>query len=135
MPIALLFLLGALGLFLMLNGRRQATTSSDPDEATLAELTRAGSDLDRSHEVEFFLYFPNRGAADDAAEQLRAEDFVVEVSPSEGSEDWLCLATRSMRPTIGELQRLRRHLEAVAQSRDGAYDGWGTTISNEDEGG
>jgi hypothetical protein len=130
MSIAMLVLLGALGLALLLNGRRAAATSSDPDEATLAELGKAGSNLEHPHEVEFFLYFPNQAAAEDAGTQLRGEGFSAEVSPAEGTQDWLCLATRTLRPTIDELQRLRRYLSAIAESREGAYDGWGTTITN-----
>jgi hypothetical protein len=133
MPITILVLLGVLGLALLLNGRRESAASSDPDEATLAELGKAGSNLAQPHEIEFFLYFPTQRAADDAGTQLRGEGFSVEVTPGEDTEDWLCLATRTLRPTIDELQRLRRYLNAVAGSREGAYDGWGTTITNQGE--
>jgi len=132
MPTALLALLAALGVFLMLNGRRQAARHADPDAETLSALVRAGSDLGRPHDIEFFLYFPSREAADQAAGQLRDEGFATAVSSSDAGDDWLCLATRTMRPTLDELQRLRRHLAAVAESRDGAYDGWGTTVTSLD---
>jgi hypothetical protein len=124
MPLPFLVLLGILGIYLMTRGQRRA----DPDAATLAELRRAGSDLARNHEIEFFLYLPDRPAADLVAEQLTAEGFLVTVRPGEGGADWLCLATREMSPELDELQRLRRHLTAVAESKDGAYDGWGATV-------
>jgi diamine N-acetyltransferase len=124
MPLSILILLGVLGIYLMTRGQRRA----DPDAATLAELRRAGSDLERSHEIEFFLYLPDRAAADLVAEQLTAEGFRVEVRSGGGGDDWLCLASREMTPKVDELRRLRRHLTAVAESRDGAYDGWGATV-------
>ena len=136
MPLSLLVVLGLLGIYLLLRGQSRARTAAsgvDPDATTLAELARAGSDLERSHEMEFFLYLPDRGSADAAAVQLAAEGFGVEVKAAEEGGDWLCLATRSMVPTLDELQRLRRHLAAVAESREGAYDGWGATVVGPEE--
>lgn len=131
MPLSLLAALGLLGLYLFLRGHARGAagrSSTDPDAATLAELARAGSDLERTHEMEFFLYLPDRTTADAVAAQLEAEGFAVGVKASEEGGDWLCLATRTMVPTLDELQRLRRHLGAVAESREGAYDGWGATV-------
>jgi len=131
MPLSLLAALGLIGIYLMLRGQSRATTAgsgADPDATTLTELARAGSDLQRSHEMEFFLYVPDRRSADAVAAQLEVEGFAVEVKAAEEGGDWLCLATRTMVPTLDELQRLRRHLAAVAASREGAYDGWGATV-------
>ena len=131
MPLSLLAILGLIGIYMLLRGQSRARTAGshpDPDASTLAELARAGSDLGRSHEMEFFLYLPDRGSADAVAAQLEAEGFAVGVSAAEDAGDWLCLATRMMVPTLDELQRLRRHLAAVAESREGAYDGWGATV-------
>jgi len=130
-PMSLSFLvaLGLLGVYLMLRGRaRSQAANADPDLATLAELARAGSDLAQLHEIEFFLYLPTQRAAEEVAAQLQSEGFTVKVESGETAGDWLCLATRQMNPTLDELQRLRRHLSAVAESRDGAYDGWGATV-------
>jgi hypothetical protein len=131
MPLSLLAVLGLIGLYMLLRGQSRARTEGsrlDPDATTLAELARAGSDLRRSHEMEFFLYLPDRGSADAVAAQLEAEGFAVGVNAAEEAGDWLCLATRTMIPTLDELHRLRRHLAAVAESREGAYDGWGATV-------
>jgi hypothetical protein len=138
MSLPILIALGLLGIYLMLRGQARAgapRSVADPDAATLTELVRAGSDLGRLHEMEFFLYLPDRPAADAVAEQLTGEGFAVEVRPAEMSGEWLCLATRQMSPVLDELHRLRRHLSAVAESRDGAYDGWGATVVESGEGG
>jgi regulator of RNase E activity RraB len=136
MSLSLLAALGLLGLYLFLRGNTRALAGrsrTDPDATTLAELAKAGSDLGRSHEMEFFLYLPDRTSADAVATQLAAEGFAVGVETSKEGNDWLCLATRTMVPTLDELQRLRRHLAAVAESREGAYDGWGTTVVERDD--
>ena len=132
MPLTLLLALAILGLVLIVRTRGQADGATDPDAATLRALERAGSDLGRSHEMEFFLYLPDQSAAEAAGAQLRAEGFTIRVSAGDSNDDWLCLASRTMRPNLGELQRLRRYLTAVAESRDGAYDGWGATVVTED---
>lgn len=134
MSLSLLIALGFLGLYLVLRGqaRASAARSADPDAATLAELARAGSDLRRTHEMEFFLYLPDREAADAVARQLRTEGFQVELRPGESDGDWLCLASRDMTPELDELRRLRAYLSAVAESREGVYDGWGATVVSEE---
>ena len=131
MPLSLLAVLGLIGIYMLLRGQSRARPAGgyrDPDATTLAELARAGSDLQRSHEMEFFLYLPDRRSADAVAAQLEAEGFAVGVKAAEEAGDWLCLATRIMIPTLDELHRLRRHLAAIAESREGAYDGWGATV-------
>ena len=130
MSLTFLLVLGLLGIYLMLRGqsREAAARAADPDADTLAELARAGSNLGKQHAIEFFLYLPNHAAAEEVAAQLTNEGFQVEVRPAETPPEFLCLATRSMSPELGELQRLRRYLTAVAESRDGAYDGWGATV-------
>ena len=130
MPLSLLIALALLGIFLILRGqaREAAARTEDPDAATLAELTRAGSDLAQVHEVEFFLYLPDSAAADAVKRQLEAEGFRVQVSADDSGGDWLCLATRQMTPALDELRRFRARLAALAESHAGAYDGWGTTV-------
>jgi len=128
MSLSLLIALGFLGLYLVLRGQARAARSADRDAATLAELSQAGSDLRRTHQMEFFLYLPDRAAADAVARQLGTEGFQVELRPGESDGDWLCLARRDMTPELDELRRLRDHLSAVAESRQGVYDGWGATV-------
>jgi len=132
MPVSFLVLLAVVGLYLYLRGRAGERARSDADAVTLAELAAAGSDLYRDHEMEFFVYIPERGGAEEVARTLEQRGFTVEVGRQEVDGDWLCIARRSMRPELGELQRLRREFSDLAESRDGAYDGWGTTVVEED---
>jgi hypothetical protein len=131
MSIPFLTLLGLLGIYFLLRGLSRGRTpqpATDPDAATLAELVRVGSDVTREHDVEFFLYLPGRAEAEVLAEQLAGEGFKTEIQPGEAAGDWLCLATRRLRPELDELRRLRARLAILAESRGGAYDGWGATV-------
>ena len=129
MSLAFLLVLGLLGIGLMLDGRRRARRdAAEPDRAILSELARAGSDTGQPHDLEFYLVFPTELAAEGVAAALRTEGFVVLVSPEEGGREWLCLATRQMRPDLRELRQWRVRLGAVAAAAGGEYDGWGATV-------
>lgn len=130
MPLALLLVLGLVGVALMLNGSRRTPPpdAGDPDQTTLAELVSAGSDLGRVHHIEFFLFLPTRGAAEEVAAELGPEGFHIDISAGEAAGEWLCRATRPMRPDLVELRRLRQRFGELARVRSGAYDGWGTEV-------
>ena len=130
MPLALLLVLGLIGLALLLNGstRLRLLHPGDPDQATLAELSEAGSDLHRIHNIEFFLYLPTQGAAEEVAAVLERDGFRIELAAGEPSGQWLCRASRPMRPELLELRRMRERLGELARVRSGAYDGWGTEV-------
>ena len=127
-PLALLLALGLVGLALLLHGDSRAPGMGDPDQTTLAELARAGSDLGRIHQIEFFLFLPTRGAAEEVAAELGPEGFRIDISAGEAAGEWLCRATRPMRPELTELRRLRQRFGELARVRSGAYDGWGTEV-------
>ena len=126
MPLSLLIVLGLLGIYLILRSNQRGRLPADPDADTLEELTRVGSDLDQPHEIEFFLYVETQAEAIAAA--LRSEEFRAEVQPTETEGCWLCLATRTMRPELEVLHRLRARFTALAEASGGAYDGWGATV-------
>jgi regulator of RNase E activity RraB len=129
MSLGFLLVLGLVGLGLVLDGRRRAARdAAHPDQATLAALARAGSDLAQLHEVEFFLYLPTEAAAARVAATLGSEDFETAVSRAAEGPEWLCLATRRMRPDQEAFERLRTRLSTLAGSEGGEYDGWGATV-------
>lgn len=105
------------------------------DQAVLDNLEILGSDTGEDHPVEFFLYFPTEWKAYTTATQLINLQFEVNVSFSEYSGDWLCLAIKEIEPSSDRIHELRNFLENLAQSNDGKYDGWGTPVvdKNDDE--
>ncbi len=115
-----------MGLFDAFRRPKQA----DPDREVLVQLKKAGSNLSKPHDVEFFLYFPSKAVAEQAASKVRAAGFVVEVRPAAKGDDWLCFATRQMVPDFGALEQIRKDFTVLAASLGGEYDGWGTPIVN-----
>ncbi len=100
----------------------------DPDESVLVQLKKAGSDLSKPHNIEFFLYFPTQGVAAQAASKIRDEGFQVKVQKAAKGDDWLCSATKKMIPELHALQKIRQDFGSLAISLNGQYDGWGTEV-------
>ena len=117
-----LLLLG--GIFDWLTGPKRV----DPDEAVLVQLKKAGSNLSKPHRIEFFLYFPTKLVAEQAALRIKPAGFEVDVKLAAKGNDWLCFATRTMIPELPALQKIRRDFTAIASSLGGEYDGWGTAV-------
>jgi Regulator of ribonuclease activity B len=85
----------------------------DLDESVLIQLKKAGSDLSKPHNIEFFLYFPTRAAAEQAASKIRDEGFQVKVQKAAKGDDWLCSATKTMVPELLALQRIRQNFGSL----------------------
>jgi regulator of RNase E activity RraB len=102
--------------------------SVDPDDSVLLQLQKAGSNLSKPHQVEFFLYFPTQTLAEQASSQIQELGFTVEVRPGAKGNDWLCFATKTMVPELSDLQNIRDRFARLAASCQGEYDGWGTGI-------
>lgn len=100
----------------------------DLDDAVLAQLKKAGSELSKPHNIEFFLYFPSQDAAESAASSIRNAGFEVNVSRAAQGDSWLCFANKSMIPALVDLQKIRQDFVALAARLDGEYDGWGTQV-------
>jgi regulator of RNase E activity RraB len=131
MSVPFLVLLGLIGVALMLSARRRddvRTVVGDRDAVTIEELARSGSDLSRPHRIDFFLYVPSRPAAEELATELRAQGLQVGVERETDGHDWLCLASVEMLPELGLLRSWRARLTALAEARNGVYDGWGTEV-------
>jgi hypothetical protein len=104
------------------------TQASNSDAAVIEQLREAGSNLEKPHPIEFFLYFPTEAAAESACETLRSRDFSVSVRPSASTSEFLCFATKLLIPTIDELSRLTTELDTLASELGGEYDGWGSPV-------
>ena len=107
----------------------RARLAMDRDAATLRQLEKAGSDLAKPHELEFFLYFPSEPLALEAAASLRLEGYTAEVRVGTDEGDrWLCFATLSVVPAHATLLAVREQLERLASELGGEYDGWAAGI-------
>jgi regulator of RNase E activity RraB len=105
------------------------------NERVLYHLRRLGADVSEPCEVEFFIYLPTEEGAYRVAAQLQKEGYDVQVDPAAPGEQWLCFATKTIVPSLDEMNRIGEHFTNLAESYGGNYDGWGTGIPGEgDEG-
>lgn len=101
----------------------------NPDDAVLKLMNKFNDVPSDKRPVYFYLYFPNQDKAKAAEEELINLDFLVDcIEPLEGETDWLCLAEKSMLPSLKELTPIRNKLERLAQRLSGKYDGWETEM-------
>lgn len=107
---------------------RWQKTAPDLDQQVLDQLKKAGSDMSKPHNIEFFLYFENQEAADRAAKQVEKDVENAKVQRAANDSAWLCFATKRMVPDHEELVRLRKRFNSIASESQGEYDGWGTEV-------
>ncbi|CUU36273.1 Regulator of RNase E activity RraB [Armatimonadetes bacterium GXS] len=103
--------------------RAAAQSLSEDDRHALELAYQAGVDPDKPAWVEHFLYFPKRRLAKQAAEELQAQGYTVEISPS--GREWLLLATHQLLPTEDALDEAIEAMERFAERWEVVYDGWG----------
>ncbi len=100
------------------------------DREALSQLRSAGSDLAKPHRVEFYLYLPSEAAAEAAATALRPMGYGVTVSAGENEDNWVCVASRTMLPTIEDITVARGLFKGLALTHQGVYGGWNTAIEH-----
>jgi hypothetical protein len=100
----------------------------DPDQQVLDQLKKAGSDLSKLHNIDFFLYFSTKDLANDAAKSIEGDVDAVKVELGADKQTWLCFANKRMVPDHDKLVALRKRFNEVARKGQGIYDGWGTEV-------
>jgi hypothetical protein len=104
--------------------RLRKSEEPDLDQLVLDQLKRAGSNLAKPHDIEFYLYFPTEEAANAAAKEINIEVDRLKVRVGADDVNWLCLGTKSMLPKADELRRLRTRFIEITNRYQGEYDGW-----------
>ncbi|MEO8020018.1 MAG: ribonuclease E inhibitor RraB [Pseudomonadota bacterium] len=96
------------------------------DARVIDQLRKRGSDPFRPHDVDFFLAFPTREAAEGLAAQLTSEGFKTDVvdTPENGELRYSLHAQKSLQLTVPDMQDLSRRLTEAALAQNGRYDGW-----------
>src|SRR4026207_45881 len=101
--------------------RWQKKEEPDFDRQVLDQLKKAGSDLSKPHNIEFFLYFPTEASANEGAKDVQPEVDDLKVQLGADKKNWLCFATKSMVPKHDELVRLRKRFNEIVAKYDGEY--------------
>ena len=98
------------------------------DNEALDQLRSTGSNLTKPHHIEFYLYLPSNAAAEAAEAVLRPMGYSVTIRVGENDINWVCLASRTMLPTIEGLTDARNVFTGLALKYRGAYGGWDTAV-------
>lgn len=98
------------------------------DGHVIKHLKKAGSNINKHHDIEFFFYFPTLEAAERIAAQLRSEGFVAIAEQAPKRNDFIVQATKLMIPNDAELTALRQRFDAMSATEKGEYDGWGSLV-------
>jgi hypothetical protein len=115
-------------IFILMIGGCGLLSQSDADQAALDSLRDAGSDLNKVHPFDFYLYHPDQAGAAQLCSHLQADGFQVTVREGALEGEWLCLASLSFIPSIEKLSELRGKLEGLIEQFGGEYDGWETLV-------
>jgi hypothetical protein len=100
----------------------------DETTAALDQMTEAGADLAQARDVDFYLYFPSRPAAEAAAHEVTGHGFLVAVPETEGDGLWLLPARTSLVVSVDELHATEATLAMIALRHGGEYDGWDAPV-------
>ena len=108
-----------------LNKLRQRKNDSW-DARLIDQLRKRGSDPFKPHDLDFFLAFPTREAADAVAAQMTTEGFKTDVidTPESGELRYSLHAQKTLHLTVPDMQDLSRRLTDMAIAKGGRYDGW-----------
>jgi len=108
-----------------LNKLRQRKNDSW-DARLIDQLRKRGSDPFKPHDLDFFLAFPTREAADEMAAQMTTEGFKTDVidTPESGELRFSLHAQKTLHLTVPDMQDLSRRLTDMAIAKGGRYDGW-----------
>jgi hypothetical protein len=109
---------------------RNASTRESMDGKTLVQLAKAGSDIKKLHNIDFFFYFPTQDEAEKAAPKLAALGLSTKMDRAAKGSNWVIHGTKTMVPSEVELERLRRSFDEIATAQSGDYDGWGAEVVN-----
>jgi regulator of RNase E activity RraB len=112
----------------LIYSRLGASAELSLDGQVIQQLKKAGSNIDKPHNIEFFFYFPTLDAAEKIATTLNAEGFTAKAQPAAKGNDFVVLATKSMVPSDTELTALRQKFNAMSAAEKGDYDGWGSPV-------
>jgi regulator of ribonuclease activity B len=109
---------------LALKLRKARLAQSPADADGIDRPMKAGSNLSQVYPIEFLFSFPARAAAEGASARLHMDGYTVSMDGTAMGTRCVLRATRSMIPSLSELQVLRSTLNDLAAREGGLYNGW-----------
>lgn len=111
-----------------IEGVKGAIGSLEGDRQVLAQLSKAGADLTKPTEVNFYLYFKDGTSADSAAVHAGDGPLVATVRRAGDDSAWLCFVSGQMVPAEAAIHAHAVRLLALATAYGGEYDGWEAAV-------
>ena len=105
---------------------------SGEDGLVLAQLVKTYG-AEALVDVEAFLYFDARPAAEDVARTLSGDGYAVTVNDAAVEDRWGVVARRVTTAHPLAIVAMRRQMEALAAEHGGEFDGWGATSADSGE--
>jgi hypothetical protein len=103
--------------------------SLEGDQQVLAQLRKAGGDLSKPTQVNYYLYFHDRVAADSAASAVGPGPLSATVQRAADDSAWLCFVTGRMIPSQDAIRGYTTRLVQLAKTYHGEYDGWEAALA------
>ena len=94
-------------------------------------MRESGFELEKVHELEAFIYFPNESNARRALPALQQAGYTTYPEPT-GEGRWVVEAVIRAAPMPEYVAAMRKHLRGVAGPLGGMYDGWSATPIDEE---
>ena len=110
-------------------------TNPNSGEFILEQLRKCGSNVNREHEVSFWLYFPSEDLAQQAAQRAESTGLKPEVSPplnDSSDPKWLCLLYCPHVPDESLLDGISQFCTDLASEFNGNFDGWEASLELEE---
>lgn len=98
------------------------------DRHILKLLKKRGSNLNKPHAIEYYVYFKTKSSAVKARARIRKKGFHVELLTDSSAKRWVCLSIREMLPRYQAIQTVKTKLNTLAKPFGGHCDGWGTQV-------
>ncbi len=111
------------------------TNNPNAGSFILEQLRESGSNLDEKHEVTFWIYFPSKLQADEAARRADEAGLHPEVSEStsdDAEQKWLCLLHCAHIPDESILDGIDAFCTQLAEDFNGKFDGWEARLELEE---
>jgi hypothetical protein len=100
--------------------------AADTNAELLSLMQEQGDDLAASRDIDFFVIFETRPAAEAFARLAAAAlEMPARISPYEKTDQWQVSLTRHMAPDHAQLNQLEKQIAALARQHGGEADGWG----------
>ena len=123
---AVLVGLAAMSLFRIVSQFRRASKprADDWDARFIAQLRKAGVSPFDPHSVDFFFDLPDEASCQAIAGLLEPEGYAIDFRKEEEGERYSLHASATMRLVVDEMSERTKRFRAMAEERDGRYDGW-----------